>query len=156
MKAWLKSEPVSTQKELYLTGTDGSATWSIPGGNEGATFYIKAVDTHSFSDKWMNTLRVDRLRATLRDDTAPRVTLSGAMADGSWQSSSQPVCLTVSATDAGSGVSSAQLTGPLGDVLDSHTAATGTAVQPGQTGYVHDFCLPRPRWVTAHTTSRSA
>ena len=142
MKAWLKSEPVSTQKELYLTGTDGSATWSIPGGNEGATFYIKAVDTHSFSDKWMNTLKVDRLRATLRDDTAPRVTLSGALADGSWQSSSQPVCLTVSATDAGSGVSSAQLTGPLGDVLDSHTAATGTAVQPGQTGYVHDFCLP--------------
>ena len=142
MKAWLKSEPVSTQKELNLTGTDGSATWSIPGGNEGATFYIKALETRSFSDKWLNTLKVDRLRATLRDDTAPRVTVSGALADGSWQSSAQPVCLTVSATDAGSGVSSAQLTGSLGDVIDSDTAAPGTAVQPGQTGYVHDFCLP--------------
>jgi hypothetical protein len=142
MKAWLKSELVSQQKPLNMTASDGSATWSIPAGNEGATFYLESLERLTFADEWLNSLRVERLRATLRDDRAPTVSLDGPLADGSWQSSPQPVCLTVSAADAGSGVKTAELIGPQGAVLQSHTAGAGTALQPGDTNYAHDLCLP--------------
>ena len=59
----------------------------------------------------------------LRDDTAPVATVTGPLASGQWLNQAQAVCATVSASDAGSGVSSSQLRDNLASVLDAHAPA---------------------------------
>ena len=78
--------------------------------------------------------RINALTATLRDDTAPSVSLSGPLAAGAWLNQSQPVSLTVDAEDAGAGVAAASLRSA-GTVLDSDSVAVQSATQPGRTAY---------------------
>ena len=41
----------------------------------------------TYSDKWQNTVAVDSLRCTLRDDDAPTAAAVRALAAGRWESS---------------------------------------------------------------------
>ena len=141
MKARLRSGSFGSQPQLHTASDDGTASWSIPAGNEAFGIYLKAIAGHNFGDKWQNNISILSLDATLRDDTAPTGSLSGPLAAGQWLNQSQPVCLTVSAGDEGSGVASSQLRDGLGAVLDSHAVQLQEVRQPGLTDYTSDLCL---------------
>jgi hypothetical protein len=141
MKARLRSESFGSQPERYLTDDDGSRTWAIPAGNEAVAVYLKSTAAIDFVRKWENTIAIESMSATLRDDTAPDGELSGPLAAGNWLNERQPVCVTVSATDAGSGVASSEVRDRLGTVIASHTVAIVPVRQPGETAYAHDLCL---------------
>jgi hypothetical protein len=141
MKARLRSEAFLTQPELYTANDDNSRTWPIPAGNEGIAVYLRAIAAHDFGSKWENTIAVTSMTATLRDDTRPTGTLSGPLAAGMWLNQVQPVCLTVSAADAGSGVASTQLRDQLANAIDSHAVTIKPVRQPGIASYTHDLCL---------------
>jgi len=96
--------------------------------------FLKTDVTRTYADKWNNTIRIIDLTATLRDDTAPRVVLSGPLAAGGWLNQSQQVNLTVDAEDAGAGVAAASLRGA-GTVLDSDAVPARAGAQPGRTSY---------------------
>ncbi|MDX6551090.1 MAG: large repetitive protein [Gaiellales bacterium] len=141
MKARLRSGSFGSQPQLHTASDDGTATWSIPAGNEAVGIYLKTITGHNYADKWQNYITVLSLDATLRDDTAPTGSLSGPLAAGQWLNQSQPVCLTVNAADAGAGVASSQLRDALGVVLDRHDVQLQAASQPGLTDYTDDLCL---------------
>ena len=141
LKARMASELYGDQPELHMTASDGSATWSIPAGKQEFSIFYKVLADHTYTDKWNNQTAITGIDLTLRDDEAPTVGLSGDLVDGSWRNQAQPVCLTVTAADAGAGVSSVVLTDALGTQLDADTVATGSAYRPGAAQYTGDLCL---------------
>ncbi len=141
MKARLRSGTFGSQPQLHTASDDGTATWSIPVGNEALALYLKSVTTHIYDNKWQNNLAVLSMDATLRDDTAPAGSLSGPLASGLWLSQGQPVCLDVSASDEGSGIASARLRDALGTVIDEHLVALEDVRQPGELDFSHPLCL---------------
>jgi hypothetical protein len=134
MKARLRSESFVGSPQLQVTSGDGTFTWSIPSGNEAAGVFLKTDVDRDYGDKWKNTVRITDLTATLRDDTAPTVALSGPLASGAWLNQSQQVNLTVEAHDAGAGVATASLR-DAATVLDSASVPVQTPAQPGRTAY---------------------
>jgi hypothetical protein len=134
MKARLRSESFVGSPQLHVTSDTGNVVWSIPSGNEAVGVFLKTDADHTYTDKWNNTIRIIDLTATLRDDTAPKVVLSGPLAAGAWLSQSQQVSLTVDADDAGAGVAAASLRSA-GTVLDSDAVAAQPGPQPGRTSY---------------------
>ena len=134
MKARLRSEAFVGSPQLHTVSNDGTYVWSIPSGNEAIGLFLKTDVDRTYNDKWKNTIRVTDLTARLRDDTAPAVVLSGPLASGTWLNQSQQVNLTVTATDAGSGVASASLRSG-GAVLDTDAVPAQSATQPGRTDY---------------------
>ncbi len=140
MKARLRSESFESSPQLHPVQGSGNATWAIPAGNEVLGIMLKTSSIHTYLDKWSNNVKITSLSATLRDDTAPTASLSGALADGTWHNELQPVCLTVAATDAGSGVAAAELDDSLGSSLDAVSTPVQTPLQPGQTVFSRDLC----------------
>ena len=134
MKARLRSESLVGAPKLHETSADGTFTWSIPAGNQAASVSLKTDVDRNYGNKWRNTIAIESLTATLRDDTAPSVSLSGPLASGAWLNQSQQVNLTVDADDAGAGVAAASLR-DAGTVLDSDSVAVQSATQPGMTSY---------------------
>jgi hypothetical protein len=134
MKARLRSESFVGSKQLNVTSNDGTFVWSIPSGNDAFGVFLKTDVDRTYTDKWKNTIRVTDLTATLRDDTAPRVVLSGPLAAGTWLNQSQQVNLTVDAEDAGAGVAAVSLLSA-GTVLDSDAVAVRGGSQPGRPSY---------------------
>jgi len=134
MKARLRSESLVGAPKLHETSGDGTFTWSIPAGNQAASVSLKTDVDRNYGTKWHNSLEVDSLSATLRDDTAPSVSLSGPLASGAWLNQSQQVNLTVDATDAGAGVAAASLR-DAGAELESDAVAAQSATQPGRASY---------------------
>jgi hypothetical protein len=141
MKARLRSGSFGSQPQMHTSSDDGTAIWDIPAGNEAVGVYLKSITSHTFTDKWQNTISILSLDARLRDDTAPTGSLSGPLAAGQWLNQSQAVCLTVNAGDEGAGVASSQLRDGVGAVLDSHTVQLQEVPQPGLTDYTDDLCL---------------
>jgi hypothetical protein len=141
MKARLRSQSFGAQPQLHTSNDKGTATWGIPAGDEAIAIYLESLAAHNFGDKWQNHVNILSMQATLRDDTAPVGSLSGALADGQWLNQSQPVCLNVSAADEGSGVASSQLRDALGTVLDSQAVALEAVRQPGEPDYSQALCL---------------
>ena len=139
MKARLRSESFVGSKQLHVTSADGTETWSIPAGNQAVGVFLKTDVDRTYNDKWNNNVRVTRLTATLTDDTAPAVDVSGRLASGAWLNESQPVCLTVQATDAGAGVADAELRDGAAAV-DADAVPVQSATQPGADAYTHDLC----------------
>jgi hypothetical protein len=146
MKARLRNFAFASQPRLHVANDSGTATWNIPGGNEAVGLFLSSVADHSPSNKWANSLSVDSMTATLRDDTAPTAALSGDLASGRWFNETQPVCVTVSAADQGSGVVSSELRDQVASVYDSHLLPTEPVMQPGVTSYTHDLCLTPNRF----------
>lgn len=141
MKARLRTFAFASQPRLHVDSGSGTASWNIPGGNEAVGLFMTSVANHSPSNKWSDTLNVVSMNATLRDDTPPTATLSGPLVSGQWLNQSQPVCLTVDAADAGSGVVSSQLRDQVASVYDSHLLVTQPVMQPGASSYSHELCL---------------
>jgi hypothetical protein len=138
MKARLRSETFPSMPQLHAATDDGSTTWSIPAGNQVVGIFLKTDDAHDFVEKWNNNVAITGLTATLTDDTAPAVDLSGPLVDGAWHNESRPVPLTVAATDAGAGVAQAAITSA-GAALDSDTVAPQAGLHAGLTSYAHDL-----------------
>jgi hypothetical protein len=138
MKARLRSESFPSSPQLHPTTGNASDTWAIPAGNQAVGVFMKTDVARNYTEKWNNNLKITGLTAKLTDDTPPVVTVSGALADGSWHNEGQPVPLTVAATDAGAGVASATLT-EAGATLDSNAVAHQTGVHAGRTAYSHDL-----------------
>ncbi len=134
MKARLRSESFVGSPQLHVTDDDGAFVWSIPSGNEAFGVFLKTDVDRNYTEKWNNTIRITDLTATLRDDTAPRVVLSGPLAGGGWLNQSQPVNLTVDGEDAGAGVAGASLRSA-GTVLDSDAVPARAGSQPGRPSY---------------------
>jgi hypothetical protein len=141
LRAALHNEDISKQPVLRTATTDGSATWPIPAGKERFTVQLRSEDPVSYVDKWQNTVAIDSMSLTLRDDDAPVVRLAGELAAGRWESSSQPVCVSVSATDGGSGVASARLLDDRGVEVAAASASAGTALHPGAVSFSRDLCV---------------
>jgi len=141
MKARLRSGSFGAQPQLHTANDKGTATWGIPAGEEAVAIYLQSLAAHNFGDKWQNHVNIVSMQATLRDDTSPSGSLSGALAAGQWLNQSQLVCLNVSAADEGSGVASSQLRDALGTVLDSHAVTLEAVRQPGELDYSHALCL---------------
>jgi hypothetical protein len=141
MKARLRNRSFDSQPRLHVASGSGTTTWSIPAGNESVGLFMTSVANHTPSNKWGSALNVVSMDATLRDDTAPTATLSGPLVSGQWLNQTQPVCLTVDAADAGSGVVSSQLRDQLASVYDSHLLVTEPVMQPGASSYSHELCL---------------
>ena len=139
MKARLRSESFTTSPQLHPSDGNATVTWSIPAGNQAVGVFLKTDVDRSYTDKWNNNVRIASLTATLADDTAPAVALSGTLASGAWLNQTQAVCLQVAATDAGAGVASAVLRdGP--QTLASATVPQQSASQPGAVSYTHQLC----------------
>jgi len=134
MKTRLRSESFVGSAQQHVTSDDGAFVWSIPSGNEALGVFLKTDSDRTYTDKWKNTIRITDLTATLRDDTAPKVVLSGPLAAGAWLNESQQVNLTVDADDAGAGVAASSLRNA-GAVLDSDAVAARSGSQPGRTTY---------------------
>jgi hypothetical protein len=141
LRAALHNEDISKQPVLRSADDDGSATWPIPAGKERFTVQLRSIDAKTYGDKWQNNVSVDSLSLTLRDDDAPTAELSGPLAAGRWEAGSQPVCLTVSAADAGSGVATVRLLDDRGAEVASDAVPAGTAVHPGAVSYAGDLCV---------------
>jgi len=138
MKAKLRSESFPSSPQLHATTGNGSAAWSIPSGNQMVGLFLKTDVTRDYTNKWNNNVKIAALNASLRDDTAPAVTLSGPLADGRWHNEGQPLALTVDATDEGAGVASATLA-RAGVTLDSASIPRQPGVHAGKTAYSHDL-----------------
>ncbi|MGZ4626958.1 MAG: hypothetical protein ACXV3S_11850, partial [Kineosporiaceae bacterium] len=138
MKARLRSESFPASAQVHSATGNGSDTWSIPSGNQVVGVFLKTDVARDYTDKWNNNIKVTALTATLTDDTAPAVALSGALADGTWHNEGQPVPLTVAATDAGAGVASATLA-QAGATLASDSVARQSGIHAGLTAYAHDL-----------------
>jgi hypothetical protein len=138
MKARLRSESFPSSPQLHLATGDGSGTWTIPAGNQIVAVFMKTDIARDYTNKANNNVRITALAARLTDDTAPRVVLSGRLADGRWHNEAQPEPLTVTATDAGAGVATARLTDAAA-TLDSDIVAHRAGVHPGRTAYAHDL-----------------
>jgi hypothetical protein len=141
MKARLRASAFGSQPQLHTADGDARRTWGIPAGSEAVGVYLKAIVGHDFTNKWSNSIAVESMTATLRDDTAPLGSVSGPLAAGNWLNQSQPVCLSAAATDAGSGVATSQLRDQVGTVLTSHAVTVEPVRQPGKTSYAHDLCV---------------
>jgi hypothetical protein len=141
MKARLHNYAFASQPRLHVSSGSGTASWNIPADNEAVGLFMTSVANHSPSNKWSDSLNIVSMNATLRDDTAPTATLSGPLVSGQWLNQAQPVCLTVDAADAGSGVVSSQLRDQLASVYDSHLLVTRPVMQPGASSYSHELCL---------------
>jgi hypothetical protein len=140
MKARLRSGSFPSSPQLHLATGDGSAVWSIPAGNQIVAVFMKTDVARDYAVKANNTIRIGALSARLTDDTAPRVVLSGRLADGRWHNEAQPESLTVTAADAGAGVHSARLT-EAALTLASDVVARRAGVHPGRTAYSHSLQL---------------
>jgi hypothetical protein len=138
MKARLRSESFPSMPQLHAATDDGTTTWSIPSGNQVVGVFLKTDAPCTFADKWNNSIAITRLTATLTDDTAPAVTVSGPLADGTWHNEGQPLPLTVEATDAGAGVARAAITSA-GAALDSDAVAPQAGLHAGLTAYSRDL-----------------
>ena len=134
MKARLRSESFVGSPQLHVTPDDGAFVWSIPSGNEAFGVFLKTDVDRNYTDKWRNTIRITDLTATLRDDTPPRVVLSGPLTSGGWLNQSQQVNLTVDADDAGAGVAAASLRSA-GTALDSDAVPAQAGLHLGRTSY---------------------
>jgi len=140
MKARLRSGSFPSSPQLHPATGNGSAVWSIPAGNQIVGVFLKTDVARDFADQANNTIRISALSARLTDDTAPRVVLSGRLADGRWHNEAQPESLTVTAADAGAGVRSARLT-EAAVTLASDLVALRAGVHPGRTAYSHSLQL---------------
>lgn len=157
MKAFLLSESQQTSPVLHDTTGDGSATWPIPAGNQVVMATLRTDTAHTFTDRTTNWLRIDSVDATIRDDTAPTLTVSGPLADGTWHGERQAVCLDATAADAGSGVATLTLSGPGGGVLTSVQAAPTSWIQPGAAHESDSLCtVPAALGDGAHTLTVAA
>jgi hypothetical protein len=140
MKARLRSGSFPSSPQLHLATGDGSAVWSIPAGNQIVGVFLKTDIARDYAVKANNTIRITALSARLTDATAPRVVLSGRLADGRWHNEAQPEPLTVTAADAGAGVRSARLS-EAAVTLASDLVAHRAGVHPGRTAYSHSLQL---------------
>jgi hypothetical protein len=140
MKARLRSGSFPSSPQLHLATGDGSAVWSIPAGNQIIGVFMKTDIARDYAVKANNTITITALSARLIDATAPRVSLSGRLADGRWHNEAQPEPLTVTAADAGAGVRSARLT-EAAVTLASDLVARRSGVHPGRTAYSHSLQL---------------
>ena len=142
MKARLRNETFTSQPEQHvIDGPDsGTASWSIPAGNEVFAVILRSAEAHTYVDKWNNNLRINSLTATLRDDTAPALGVSGPLAEGGWHNQAQPVCLIAAATDQGSGVAQMSLLDERGLTLDTATAKAQSAIEPGASSFAPVLC----------------
>ena len=140
MKARLRSGSFPSSPQLHLATGDGSATWSIPAGNQIVGVFLKTDIARDYAVKANNTIEITALSAHLTDATAPRVALSGRLADGRWHNEAQPESLTVTAADAGAGVRSARLS-EAAVTLASDLVALRAGVHPGLTAYSHSLQL---------------
>src|SRR4051794_704369 len=138
MKARLRSETFPSMPQLHAATDDGTTAWSIPAGNQVVGVFLKTDAAHDFVEKWNNNVAITGLTATLTDDTAPAVDLSGPLADGAWHNEGQPVPLTVAATDAGAGVARAAIMSA-GTALDSDAVAPQSGLHAGLTSYSRDL-----------------
>jgi hypothetical protein len=153
MKARLRSESFPSMPQLHAATDDGTTTWSIPAGNQVVGIFLKTDTAHSFVEKWNNNVAITGLSATLTDDTAPAVVLSGPLADGAWHNEGQPVPLTVDATDAGAGVAQAAITSA-GTALDADAVAPQSGLHAGLTSYSRDLAAtPAALGDGSHTLS---
>jgi hypothetical protein len=146
MKARLRNFAFASQPRLHVANDSGTASWNIPANSEAVGLFLSSVANHSPTNKWANSLSVDAMNVTLRDDTAPTAAVSGDLASGRWFNQTQPVCVTVSASDAGSGVVSSELRDAVASVYDSHLLPTQPVMQPGVGSYSHDLCLTPSRF----------
>src|SRR5262249_32563087 len=146
MKARLHSFTFASQPRLHVASDSGTAAWNIPRGSEVVRLVLSSVADHSPTNKWTSNLSVLAMNATRRDDTAPTATLSGDLASGRWLAQTQPVCVTVSAADEGSGVVSSELRDQVAPVFASHLLPTQPVMQPGVASYSHDLCLTPSRF----------
>jgi hypothetical protein len=142
MKARLRNETFTSQPEQHVIhGPDsGTANWSIPAGNEVFAVVLRSAEAHTYADKWNNNLRINSLTATLRDDTAPALAVSGPLSESGWRNQAQPMCLTAAATDQGAGVAQVSLLDEHGLTLDSATAKARSAIQPGAASFAPVLC----------------
>ena len=138
MKARLRSESFPSSPQIHPATGNASDTWSIPAGNQVVGVFLKTDVARDYTNKWNNNLSVTSLTATLTDDTAPVIAVSGPLADGSWHNEGQAVPVTVSATDAGAGVASATLAEAGGDTR-LRLVARQTGIHAGLTAYSHDL-----------------
>jgi hypothetical protein len=138
MKARLRSESFPSSPQVHSATGNASDTWSIPAGNQVVGVFLKTDLARDYTNKWNNNLSITSLTATLTDDTAPVIAVSGPLADGSWHNEGQPLPVTVSATDAGAGVASATLA-EAGVTLDSNAVARQTGIHAGLTAYSHEL-----------------
>jgi hypothetical protein len=138
MKARLRSGSFPSSPQLHPATGDGSAVWSIPAGNQIVAVFMKTDVARDYADQAKNTIRITALVARLTDDTAPRVALSGRLADGRWHNEAQPEPLTVTAADAGAGVRSARLM-EAAVTLASDVVLRRAGVHPGRTAYSHNL-----------------
>jgi Big-like domain-containing protein len=134
MKARLRTESFPSSPQLYPTTGNGSASWSIPSGNQVVGVFLKTDVARDYADKWNDNVKVTGLTATLTDDTPPAFSLSGPLADGLWHNEAQPVAVGVDASDAGAGVASAVL-GESGTTLDSAAVPHQSGLHAGLTAY---------------------
>jgi hypothetical protein len=140
MKARLRSGSFPSSPQLHLATGDGAAVWSIPAGNQIVGVFLKTDIARDYAVKANNTIRISVLSARLTDATAPRVVLSGRLADGLWHNEAQPEPLTVTAADAGAGVRSSRLS-EAAVTLASDLVAHRAGVHPGLTAYSHSLQL---------------
>ena len=140
MKARLTSESFSTSPVLHDTTGSGHTSWSIPSGNQVVRVSLRTTAAHDFTDKTANWLKLDSVTATLRDDTAPGLALSGPLQDGTWHAERQAVCLDAAATDQGSGVASVTLLGPAGETLAGSHPAADSWLRPGAADTTAHLC----------------
>jgi hypothetical protein len=140
MKARLRSGSFPSSPQLHLATGDGAAVWSIPAGNQIVGVFMKTDVARDYAVKANNTISITAISAHLIDATAPRVSLSGRLADGRWHNEAQPEPLTVTAADAGAGVRSARLT-DAAVTLASDVVAHRPGVHPGRTAYSHSLQL---------------
>lgn len=140
MKARLASESFSTSPVLHDSTGSGHASWTIPSGNQVLRVSLRTSVAHTFTDKTANWVKLDSVTATLRDDTAPGLGLSGPLQDGTWHAEHQAVCLDAAATDQGSGVASVTLVGPGGATLASSHPAANSWLRPGAAADTAHLC----------------
>lgn len=136
----LRAQGYSGVRSHVVYDNSSGTAWSITPGEEAFAVNLESDHADDLAEKWNNTLAVTSLTATLRDDTAPALALDGPLADGLWHAEHQPVCLDVSASDAGSGVASATLSDQSGAVLDRDAVALGAGPQPGDAVYAARLC----------------
>ncbi len=141
LKAKLRSEDWGAGPRLRVATDSGTGAWTIPAGNEELSVNLIAAERIARPvEKWNNTLAIDELALTLRDDTAPSLSVGGDLAADRWHSAGAPVCADVAAADAGAGLAQIALLDPSGRVLDSQAPARRGARQPGQASWSGGLC----------------
>ncbi len=141
LKARTTAQKFEDVDKLDENGGDGSGTWEIPSGRQVVGLAMRSADKHTFGDKWANNLRIGSLALSLSDASAPVVSAAGPLTSGRWLNATTKVCMTVSASDTGSGVAGIELDDASGRAIDSYDVPVQSPVVPGSTTLSHDLCV---------------